>query len=127
MVECNYKRFKKNLDKTNLVNILSLAKQYSVQTFLFNCNDVSKTILFIKDIHHFWDWLWGLYPNLGVEGYSNDYLNIIKNDKFILGKENILKFNPDVIGFCCSSSPMHIKILKNQIIKEYENAFENKT
>lgn len=118
---------KKNLDRINLVNILSLAKQYSVKTFLFNCNDVSKTILFIKDIHHFWDWLWGLYPNLGVEDYSNDYLNIINNDKFILGKENILKFNPDVIGFCCSSSPMHIKILKNQIIKEYENAFENKT
>jgi len=51
---------KKILDGTNLVDILSLAKQYSVQTFLFNCNDVSKTILFIKDIHHFWDWMWGL-------------------------------------------------------------------
>ena len=70
---------KKILDRANLVDIPSLAKQYSVQTSLFNFNDVSKTILFIKDIHHFWDWMWGLYPNLGVEDYSNDYFNIINN------------------------------------------------
>ena len=118
---------KKILDGAILVDILLLAKQYSVQTFLFDCNDFSKTILFMKDIHHFWDWMWGLYSNLGLEGYSNDYFNIINNDKFILVIENILKLNPDVIGFCFGSSPMHIKILKNQIIKDYQNAFENKT
>ncbi len=116
---------KKILDGTYLENIFSLANQYSVQTFLLNCNEISKTILAIESIHHYWDGMWGVYPNLGVRDYSNEYFEIIGNNKFILGIENILKYDPQLIGFCCGSSPMHIKILKKQIIKEYENAFKN--
>jgi len=113
------------LDGTYLKNVFSLANEYSVQMFLLNCNEISKTINTIKNIHHFWDGMWGVYPNLGVTDYSNDYFDIISNNKFMLGIENILKHDPHVIGCCCGSSPMHIKILKKQIIKEYENAFEN--
>ncbi len=116
---------KKILDGTYLKNIFSLANQYSVQTFLLNCNEISKTILALKNIHHFWDGMWGVYPNLGVKEYSNDYFDIISNDKFTLGIKNILKKDPYVIGCCCGSSPIHIKILKKQIKKEYENASEN--
>ena len=107
------------LDGTTLENIFSLAKQYSVQTFLLNCNEISKTTDAIKDIHQFWDGMWGVYPNLGVKDYSNEYLDIISQNKLIRGIENILKYDPHVIGFCCGSSPKHIKILKKQIIKEY--------
>ena len=82
MVDCNYERFKKYSGFNKLVDIPSIAKQCSVQTFLFNCNDVLKTILFIEEIHHFWDGMRSLYPNFGVEDYSNDYFNIINNDKF---------------------------------------------
>ena len=69
--------------------------------------------------------MWGVYPNLGVKDYSNDYFDIISNNNLILGTKNILKHNPYIIGYCCGSSPKHIKILKKQIIKEYENAFKN--
>ena len=113
------------LDGTTLENIFSLAKQYSVQTLLLNCNEISKTIHAINAFHHFWNGMWGVYPNLGVKDYSNDYFDIISHNKLILGIENILKYDPHVIGFCCGSSPKHIKILKKQIIKEYENAFKN--
>ncbi len=116
---------KKILDGTNFENIVSLAKQYSVQTLLLNCNDILKTTLAIKYFHQFWDGMWGVYPNLGVKDYSNDYFDIISHDKLLLGIKNILKFGPAVIGFCCGSSPSHIKILKKQIIKEHENAFKN--
>ena len=55
----------------------------------------------------------------------NQYIDIISQNKLIRGIENILKYDPHVIGLCCGSSPKHIKILKKQIIKEYENAFKN--
>jgi len=113
---------KKILDGTYLKNIFSIVNQYSVQTFLLNCNEISKTIFTLKNIHHFWDGMWGVYPNLGVKDYSNDYFDIISNNKFILGIKNILKHDPYVIGCCCGSTPMHIKILKKQIKKEYKNA-----
>ena len=113
------------LDGTSLENIFSLAKQYSVQTLLLNCNEISKTIHVINAFPHFWNGMWGVYPNLGVKDYSNEYFDIISQNKLIQGIENILKYDPHVIGFCCGSSPMHIKILKKQIIKENENAFKN--
>ena len=116
---------KKILDGTYLKNIFSIVNQYSVQTFLLNCNEISKTIFTLKNIHNFWDGMWGVYPNLGVKDYSNDYFDIISNNKFILGIKNILKHDPYVIGCCCGSTPMHIKILKKQIKEEYGNAFKN--
>ena len=69
--------------------------------------------------------MWGVYPNLGIKDYSNEYFDIISKNNLILGIKNILKYNPYIIGCCCGSSPKHIKILKKQIIKEYENAFKN--
>ena len=116
---------KKILDGTYLKNIFSLVNQYSVQTFLLNCNEISKTILALKNIHRFWDGMWGVYPNLGAKDYSNDYFDIISNNKFTLGIKNILKHDPYVIGCCCGSTPMHIKILNKQIKEEYGNAFKN--
>ena len=113
------------LDGTYLKDILSLANQYSVETFLLNCNKISKTNHAIKTIHHLWNGMWGVYPNLGVKDYSNDYFDIISNNKFILGIKNILKHDPYVIGCCCGSTPMHIKILKKQIKEEYGNALKN--
>ena len=56
----------------------------------------------------------GKYASL-VKEKIND---IISQNKLIRGIENILKYDPHVIGFCCGSSPKHIKILKKQIIKE---------
>ena len=113
------------LDGTYLKDILSLANQYSVETFLLNCNKISKTNHAIKNIHHLWNGMWGVYPNLGSKDYSNNYFDIIGKNKFILGIRNVLRHNPHVIGCCCGSSPMHIQILKKQIIKEYNNAFKN--
>ena len=115
------------MDGTTLENIFSLAKQHSVQTLLLNCNEISKTIHVINAFPHFWNGMWGVYPNLGVKDYSNDYFDIISNNNLILGTKNILKYNPYIIGYCCGSSPRHIQILKKQIIKEHENAFKNKT
>ena len=40
--------------------------------------------------------------------------------------KNILKYNPDLIGGCCGSTPKHIKIIKNLLIKGNKDAFENK-
>ena len=49
---------------------------------------------------------------------NNDYFDIISNNKFILGIKNILKHDPYVIGCCCGSTPMHIKILKKQKLEQ---------
>ena len=59
--------------------------------------------------------------------FNNFFDSRNKNSKIaaLIMTKNILKYDPHVIGFCCGSSPMHIKILKKQIIKENENAFKN--
>ena len=113
------------LGGTFLENIFSLAKQHSAQTLLLNYNEISKIIRAINAFHHFWSGVWGVYPNLVVKDYLNDFFDIISNNNLILGTENILKHNPYIIGYCFGSFPMCIKILKKQIVKEYENAFKN--
>ena len=115
MVERNYERFKNNFGWYILRKYFFFGKANSVQTLLLNCNEISKTTDAINDIHHFWNGMWGVYPNLGVKDYSNEYFDIISQNKLIRGIKNILKYDPHVIGFCCGSSPMHIKILKNKL------------
>ena len=114
------------LDGTFIKDIFSLANRYSVQVFLTNCNNISKTILSLKQFHLFWDKKWGVYPNLGLTDYDNNYFKTISEKKFSNGMKNILKYNPNLIGGCCGSTPKHIKILKNLLIKRNKDEFENK-
>ena len=121
------KDFETILDGTYLKDIFSLADRYSVQVFLINCNKISKTILLLKQFRLFWDKKWGVYPNLGLTDYDNNYFKTISKKNFSNGMKNILKYNPDLIGGCCGSTPKHIKILKNLLIKRNKDAFKNKT
>ena len=106
---------KRILDGTSLKDVFTLANRYSVQTLLSNCNRITKTILSLKQFQSYWGKRWGVYPNLGITDYDNDYFKTISENSFSQGIENILKYNPYIIGACCGSTPMHIKILKNLI------------
>ena len=103
------------LDGTPIEKILLLANHHLVEAFLFNCNNLYKTILSLKNVQDSWEGMFGTYPNLGIKDYSDEYFDVLSKKKFTDEIKNILKFNPSIIGCCCGSSPYHIKILKEQI------------
>ena len=103
------------LDGTLLEQVIDIAKRYLVYCILTNCNEIDKAILTIEKIRALWNGKWGVFPNLGITDYKNNYIKIIEKHVFTKKMQNILKIEPNIIGACCGSSPEHIKILNNLI------------
>ena len=113
------------LDGTLLEQVIKIAKKYLVYCILTNCNEIDKAILTIEKIRSLWNGKWGVFPNLGITDYKNNYLKIIEKHVFTKKMQNILKIEPNIIGACCGSSPEHIKILNNLIERKNKHEIEN--
>ena len=103
------------LDESFLRDVVTMIRNFSVNCLMLNCNKIETSLDGIDHLLEHWDGAWGAYPNLGVTDFENDYFEIIDNHKFEESIRSILNKNPDVIGFCCGSSPIHVKILNSFI------------
>jgi homocysteine S-methyltransferase len=105
------------LDGSPLRETINLINKYNVKTLLNNCNQLNSNFNGIDYLRNNWKGKWGIYPNLGITEYGNDYL--LRLDKNILTSKIriILQKKPDVIGLCCGSTINDIKFIK-QIMEE---------
>lgn len=103
------------LDGTPLKVCLEMIGGSNATCLLLNCNKIDTTELAIDTITQHWNSDWGLYPNLGVTDFDNDYFDMINESKFIDHFKGFLELNPSVIGACCGSTPEHIKKLNEMI------------
>ena len=103
------------LDGHSLEEIINLIKTFSVSCLMLNCNKIATTQSALELFLSLWTDDWGVYSNLGVTDYDNNYFNTINDSNF---KESILLYlesNPTIIGACCGSTPKHIEMIKNLI------------
>ena len=105
------------LDGSSLREAINLINNYNVKTLLNNCNQLNSNFNGIDYLRSNWKGKWGVYPNLGITEYSNDYF--LRVDRNILTSKirKIINRNPDVIGLCCGSTINDIKLIK-QIMEE---------
>ena len=103
------------LDGSPLDDVFQLFKAYKIDHLLINCNTIDLTIDVCEQIFSKWNGKWGVYPNLGKTNYENDYFKIISDSNLNDGMISLLSKEPNVIGLCCGSTPLHIKYLKSII------------
>ena len=98
------------LDGTDIKKAISLAKSYSVDTFLINCTTVDLLKGAIKHLKSNWDKDWGVYPNIGKMMPSKDGFikKKYKNKEVSNFLNMIVKDGANVIGVCCGSTPSTI-------------------
>jgi len=106
------------LDGTPIEDVISLINGFEVDFLLNNCNQLDTTLRCIDHFQNDWKGNWGSYPNLGITDFKNDYFDIIDESNFNTGMKSILIKDPNVIGVCCGSTPLHIKKLKSLIEKD---------
>jgi len=106
------------LDGTPIEDVISLINGFEVDFLLNNCNQLDTTLTCIDHFQNDWKGNWGSYPNLGITDFKNDYFDIIDESNFNTGMKSILIKDPNVIGVCCGSTPLHIKKLKSLIEKD---------
>ena len=106
------------LDGTPIEDVISLINGFEVDFLLNNCNQLDTTLRCIDHFQNDWKGNWGSYPNLGITDFKNDYFDIIDESNFDRGMKSILIKDPNVIGVCCGSTPLHIKKLKSLIEKD---------
>ncbi|MBH09630.1 MAG: hypothetical protein CMG74_04600 [Candidatus Marinimicrobia bacterium] len=104
------------LDGTRLENVFDILSGYEIAVLLCNCNKFETTLDALQIYKREWLGSWGVYPNLGITDFGNNYFQILDEHKFKAGMEKILHLNPDVIGLCCGSTPKHIQLLKSYFI-----------
>jgi len=105
------------LDGSSLKKTIHLINQYNVKTLLNNCNQLNSNFNGIDYLRSNWKGKWGVYPNLGITEYSNDYFLRVDKNTLISKIREIINRNPDVIGLCCGSTINDIKLIK-QIMEE---------
>jgi homocysteine S-methyltransferase len=103
------------LDGSPFSDVFQLLDGYNVETLLTNCNKIDLSIYICDQIISDWRGKWGVYPNLGIEDYENDYFNIISDSKLKDSIKTLLLKKPDLIGLCCGSTPSHLQNLKHMI------------
>jgi len=108
------------LDGNSLEDVIDLIKSKKIKTLLNNCNQLNSNLSGIHIIKNKWRNNWGIYPNLGISDYSNDYFRRVDRTIFLEKINSILIMEPDLIGLCCGSNIEDIKILK-KIIEEFQN------
>ena len=100
------------LDGSPLKKTINLVNQYNVKTLLNNCNQLNSNLNGIDYLRSNWKGKWGVYPNLGITEYSNDYFLRVDRNILISKIRKIINRNPDVIGLCCGSTINDIKLIK---------------
>jgi len=103
------------LDGHSLEDCVNMIQEFSISCLLLNCNKIETTNSALDAFLSLWSAKWGVYPNLGKTDFDNDYFDIINDSKFRDSVSQYLDRNPAVIGSCCGSNPIHIKILKSII------------
>ena len=63
----------KLLDGNSLKKTINLINQYNVKALLNNCNQLNSNFNGLDYLKSNWKGKWGVYPNLGITEYSNDY------------------------------------------------------
>lgn len=105
------------LDGYPLDKCITMIGKFPVSCLLLNCNQFETTNKAIDGFLTLWNGKWGVYPNLGVTDFENDYFELINETKFIEHMEEFLNKDPAVIGACCGSTPKHIEMIKTLIGK----------
>lgn len=103
------------LDGHSLDEAINLIKTFPISCLMLNCNKIETTHSALKLFLSLWTNDWGVYSNLGVTDFDNDYFDIINDSNFKESISLFLEFNPAVIGACCGSTPKHIDMIKNLI------------
>ena len=103
------------LDGTPVQNFFEVLNKFKIDCLLNNCNQVETTIDSLNNIKSGWKGMWGVYPNLGLIDYGNDYFQTLDDDNFKSNMTSILSLEPNVVGICCGSTPGHISTLKSII------------
>ena len=103
------------LDGHSLDEAINLIKTFPISCLMLNCNKIETTPSALKLFLSLWTNDWGVYSNLGVTDFDNDYFDIINDSNFKESISLFLEFNPAVIGACCGSTPKHIDMIKNLI------------
>lgn len=105
------------LDGTALTDVIVMLKETDIECLLLNCNQIQSTNSALPEFLSLWKKSWGIYPNLGLTDFNNDYFEIITDGEFKKNFEKYLELNPDVVGACCGSTPKHIKMLREMMDK----------
>jgi S-methylmethionine-dependent homocysteine/selenocysteine methylase len=101
------------LDETPIQDVIELINRYHLDCLMTNCNQIDTTLSALDGILKLWAKEWGVYPNLGINDYGNDYFTIVDDSNFRSAIATLFSYEPDVIGLCCGSTPKHITELKN--------------
>ncbi len=110
------------LDGNPIEKVIELAKKNNVNALLNNCNQLNMNLSNIHNLKSKWINQWGIYPNLGVSDYTNDFFETVNVNTFSRTLKILLEMGPDIIGLCCGSSINDLKKLK-KIIEE--NKYES--
>ena len=105
------------LDGTDIIDVIRLVYNNSVDTLLINCSTIQNTLRAIPTIKRHWPGKWGVYPNLGEKMPTKDgYIDRKINDVDI-GEQLMFAVNEgtSVLGACCGSTPDTINIITENL------------
>jgi S-methylmethionine-dependent homocysteine/selenocysteine methylase len=100
------------LDGTPLHTVMHLIQSNDIDMLLLNCNNFTLTRSVLLELMKFRNSNIGVYPNLGLKEYENNFPEIVNDSNFKIYMHSILDFKLSILGTCCGSSPNHTKILK---------------
>ncbi len=100
--------------KETLENAIDMISDFDIDYILLNCNPLERTNQGMKILSKKFS-KWGVYPNLGIgepspSGVINEYYS---NEEFLSLCGKAIDLGASVLGGCCGTRPMHIKLLKN--------------
>ena len=107
------------LSGDKLTDAIKLLSDYNVDTLLINCNPLNRTESALSIISNTWNKRWGIYPNLGLGEPSPDgnIKEIHSDEEFLYTCNHAINLGASIIGGCCGSSPKHISLLRDRVIK----------
>ena len=103
------------LDGNSINEVVDIMKKKNIQVLLNNCNKLNFNLTGINNLKNKWGDQWGIYPNLGISDYSNNFFKTVDSNIFSKKIKTILEMEPDVIGLCCGSNVSYVKRLKQMI------------
>ena len=100
--------------KETLESTIDMISDFNIDYILLNCNPLERTNQGMKILSKKFS-RWGIYPNLGIgepspSGVINNYYS---DQEFLSLCENAIDLGASVVGGCCGTRPIHIKLLKD--------------
>ena len=112
-------------DRDHLLSGHQLSEIYALKIerltcLMLNCNTVRLTSEALDSFIDNKILDWGIYPNLGLTQpeIDGEMGEIIDDETFKNSMFKYLEKTPYIIGACCGSTPNHIRIIKDLIIKK---------